>query len=285
MHIFEFVLNEYIDLEVDKRSPDLAEKPLVSGTVTPQTALGVVYISLIFSYILSIAFFFDIWSLIMLSLSFVFGAIYDIYGKRFAGSDFTLALWIFFFCLFGASIQSIDFTGVLYLVAGLGFFQILFNNAIEGGLKDADHDAAAGAKTLAHTLGVRVYGKKLSIPKTFKVSSYSIKIAHIFLILLLIYIGIIKIKDIIDIVQIILIILLISLVLFTLHRFLSFQIFRRDKLKRIFSVHEIATYYMAPIILLQLIGLYAVIFLLLLPLFWYMGLNMILYGRPLEPRV
>jgi 4-hydroxybenzoate polyprenyltransferase len=147
MHIFEFVLNEYIDLEVDKRSPDLAQKPLVSGTIAPQAALAVVFISLILSYILTIVFFFDIWPLILLSLSFGFGAIYDIYGKRFAGSDFTLALWIFGFCLFGASIQTIEFTGILYLVAGLGFFQILFNNAIEGGLKDADHDAAAGAKT------------------------------------------------------------------------------------------------------------------------------------------
>jgi hypothetical protein len=73
--------------------------------------------------------------------------------------------------------------------------------------------------------------------------------------------------------------------LFTLQKFLNQQEFRRDKLKRIFSVHEIATYYVAPIILLQLIGAFAVVFLLLLPLFWYMGLNLILYGRPLEPRV
>jgi 4-hydroxybenzoate polyprenyltransferase len=287
MHIFEFVLNEYIDLEVDKRSPDLAEKPLVSGTIAPQASLVVVFTSLILSYILLIIFFFDIgfWSMILLSLSFGFGAIYDIHGKRFAGSDFTLALWIFLFCLFGASIQSIEFTGVLYLVAGLGFFQILFNNAIEGGLKDADHDAAAGAKTLAHTLGARVQDGKLIIPNTFKFSSYSIKLGHISLIILLIYVGAFRIRELYDIIQLILIIILIFIIFYTLQRFLSLKDFRRDKLKRIFSIHEIATYYLAPIILLQIIGIFAVLFLLLLPLFWYMGLNLILYGRPLEPRV
>ena len=129
MHIFVFVLNEYIDLDVDRLSPDLSKKPLVSGTITPKAALAVAFIALIISYIIFFIYFFNLWALIFLTLSVEFGAIYDIKGKRFAGSDFTLALWIFFFCLFGASIVSTEFSGVLYLIAGLGFFQILFNNS------------------------------------------------------------------------------------------------------------------------------------------------------------
>jgi len=285
MHIFEFVLNEYVDIEVDKLSPDLAEKPLVKGTVSPAAALAVVFGALILTYILTILFFFNLWTLIFITLSFEFGAIYDIHGKRFAGSDVTLGLWIFFFCLFGASIVSVEFTGLLYLVAGLGFFQIFFNNAVEGGIKDADHDAVGGARTLAYVMGVRVKNGKLTIPNAFKLVSYAIKLSHISIIIIIIYISVFKISNLMDYIHLFLILILIIIILSTLHSFINEIEFKRNKLKRIFSIHEIATYYLAPIILLQLLGIVPVLCLLILPLGWYIFLNLILYGKPLEPRV
>lgn len=288
MHIFEFVLNEYIDLEVDRLSPDLVEKPLVKGSVSLAGALALVIGAVIFAYILTIYFFFNIWTLLFLTLAFEFGAIYDIHGKRFAGSDFSLAFWIFFFCLFGASIVSIEFTGLLFLVAGLGFFQILFNNAIEGGLKDSDHDAVGGAHTLAHSLGVNVKDGKLIITNTFRFASYAIKLCHLSIILLIIYFvkpSVIAFNSIWNYLHLFIIVVLIFVILFTLHRFLNQVEFRRDKLKRIFSIHEIATYYLAPIILLQILGLLTAVILLFLPLIWYILLNLILYGKPLEPKV
>jgi 4-hydroxybenzoate polyprenyltransferase len=288
MHIFEFVLNEYIDLEVDRLSPDWAEKPLVKGTVSLNAALGLVFGAMIISYILTIIFFFNFWTLLLLTLAFEFGAIYDIHGKRFAGSDFTLAFWIFFFCLFGASIVSIQFTGPLFLVAGLGFFQILFNNAIEGGLKDADHDAVGGAHTLAHALGVKVRSGKIILPGTFKFASYSIKLCYICLIILIIYFSkppIIVLDSVWGYLQLFIIIIFIFIIFSTLHVFLNQVEFDRDKLKRIFSMHEISTYYIVPIILLQLLGLFSVLILLLIPLIWYILLNLTLYGKPLEPKV
>ena len=285
MHIFEFVLNEYMDVEVDKRSPDLAGKPLVKGTISMGAALAVVMIALVFSYLLTLLYFFQLWTLILLTIAFEFGAIYDIYGKRFPGSDFTLALWIFMFCLFGASIVSTDFTPLLYLVAGLGFFQILFNNAVEGGIKDADHDAVAGARTLAHALGVSVENKKLKIPVIFKFVSYAIKLGHLSLVVLILYHLPLQINDILDVFQFIMIVLLILIILYTLQKFLNQVEFRRDKLKRIFSVHEIATFFLVPTLLWQLLGHVIAATILFLPLIWYLILNLILYGRPLEPKV
>ena len=285
MHIFEFVLNEYIDVDVDRRAPDLVKKPLVAGTISMTTALVIVFGAILLSFIFTFLFFLNIWTVLFLTLSFVFGAIYDIHGKRFVGSDFTLALWIFFFCLFGASIISIQFTGELYLIAGLGFFQILFNNAVEGGIKDADHDALAGAKTLANALGVRVKKGKLVLPGTFKLASYAIKLGFISLIIILVYVSIIKIRSFLDNFLLLTIILLIFIIFYTLHKFLNIIEFHRGRLKRIFSIHEIATFYLTPILLLQLLGFEIVLFLLILPLAWYMALNVILYGRLLEPQV
>ncbi len=285
MHIFEFVLNEYMDVDVDRRSPDLAGKPLVKGTISKNSALGVVIVSVALSYILTMLFFFDLWTLMFLTIAFGFGSVYDIHGKRFAGSDFTLALWIFFFCLFGASIVSVKFTPLLYLVAGLGFFQIVFNNAIEGGLKDADHDATAGAHTMAHALGVRVKKQKLIITDTFKVAAYSIKLGHLALVVMIVYLSTVQITDILGYIQLAMILLLIAIILYTLQKFLNQVEFRRDELKRIFSVHEIATFFLAPILLLPLLGITTVLCLMALPLIWYIALNLILYGKPLEPRV
>ncbi len=285
MHIFEFVLNEYIDVDVDRLSPDLAEKPLVKGSISISTALYIAFGAMILSYVLTIIFFFDVWVLIMLTLAYLFGAIYDIHGKRFAGSDFTLAPWIFFFCLFGASVVSNQFTGVIYLVAGLGFFQILFNNAVEGGIKDADHDWYAGAHTLANKFGVTVRKGALIIPKTFKFASYAIKIGHIILAVILVILLDIRLANFIDLIYIIIIILLILIIFSTLHTFLNETDFNREKLKHIFSVHEIATFYLATILLLPLIGFIAVLGILLLPLIWYIVLNLMLYGKPLAPRV
>ena len=212
MHIFEFVLNEFIDVDVDRLSPDLAEKPLVKSSISLNAALAVIFGSMILSFVLTFLFFFDIWVLIMLSLAFEFGAIYDIHGKRFAGSDFSLAFWIFFFCLFGASVVSNQYTGILFLVAGMGFFQILFNNAVEGGIKDADHDWSAGAHTLAHSFGVKVRNKKLIIPPAFKVASYIIKLGSIVLIIFLIIQINFNLTNIYDYLRYILVILLILII-------------------------------------------------------------------------
>ena len=46
-HIFGFVLNDYIDIRIDKHSDELSERPLVSGTITPGKALAFTMFGLI----------------------------------------------------------------------------------------------------------------------------------------------------------------------------------------------------------------------------------------------
>jgi 4-hydroxybenzoate polyprenyltransferase len=292
MHIFIFVLNEYIDVDIDRLSPDLTEKPLVKGSVSMKGAAAVIIISFVLTYILTIFFFLRFWAIITLTLSFVFGAIYDIYGKKFPGSDFVLALWIFWFCLFGASTLTSDnpfeLPTLIYIVAGLGFMQIIFNNAVEGGIKDVDHDHLGGAKTLATVMGVKVKRGKLSLSASFKGFTWGLKIVHIALFLTLFLMPDLDLwgfepfyKSLI----IIFILLLIIAIFYTTYRFINIGKFDRSKLKRIFSIHEISTYFIVPIILIPLLGIIVAIGLLLLPLIWFIFLNLGLYGSPLEPRV
>jgi len=294
MHIFIFVLNEYIDVDIDRLSPDLSEKPLVKGSVSMQGALAVVITSVSLTYILTFIYFLDLWVIVALTLSHICGVIYDVWGKKFPGSDFVLAGWIFWFCIYGAcvadtSLSLLELPLIIYIIAGLGFTQIVFNNAVEGGLKDVDHDHIGDARTLATVLGVKVKKGKLKVSTEFRVFTWSIKIFHIILFLSLF------INPDLDfwgyepfyaqLILLILIFILIGVIFATTYRFLNFTKFDRSKLKRVFSIHEISTYFIVPLILLPLIGIWISIGLLLLPLVWFIALNLVLYGKPLEPQV
>ncbi|MEM2899321.1 MAG: UbiA family prenyltransferase [Thermoplasmata archaeon] len=52
VHIYWFVLNEYADIEVDRKSKDLAGKPLVSGAISPNSALAFLLCALACSFLL-----------------------------------------------------------------------------------------------------------------------------------------------------------------------------------------------------------------------------------------
>jgi 4-hydroxybenzoate polyprenyltransferase len=294
MHIFIFVLNEYIDIDIDRLSPDLSEKPLVKQSVSMQGALIVILTSVSLTYLLTILFFPAFWVLVILTISHVCGVVYDVYGKKFPGSDFVLAGWIFWFCIFGAcaadlSINPFELPLILYIISGLGFMQIVFNNAVEGGLKDVDHDHIGDARTLATVMGVKVKKGLLSVSPSFKMFTWSIKIIHIILFLSLFFnpdLDFWQYEPFISQVTILLLIsALIAVIFFTTYRFLNFKTFDRSKLKRIFSIHEISTYFIVPLILVPILGLPISIGLLVLPLIWFICLNLILYGKPLEPRV
>jgi 4-hydroxybenzoate polyprenyltransferase len=294
MHIFIFVLNEYIDVDIDRLSPDLSEKPLVKRSVSMQGALTVIFISVSLTYVITLFFYPALWIILILTISHICGVIYDVYGKKFPGSDFVLAGWIFWFCIFGAiaadlSLNPLELPVIIYIIAGLGYMQIVFNNAVEGGLKDVDHDHIGDARTLATVLGVKAKKGKLSVSSNFMIFTWSIKIVHIALFLSLFFNSDLDFWQFepfyIKIILLTFILLLIIVIFFTIYRFLNFKTFDRSKLKRIFSIHEISTYFIVPLILIPLLGWQISLGLLFLPLLWFICLNLILYGKPLEPQV
>jgi len=284
-HIYGFVLNEYVDVEVDKKSIDLKKKPLVSGSITNTQALFIVIISILCGYALIVFFYRSIYTVTFFSIALLFSGLYDIYGKRIVGMDFVLAGGFFFICLMGASTISIDFNNLVYLVCLVYFFQILYNNAVEGGLKDVDHDGIGGAKTLALAMSVNVKSGDLQITKSFAGFAYGVRFIFFGL---LVFLGSQNQLDIWSdkhIFQIIIIVFLTMIFFGTLHRFLKNVKFDRGRLKRLFSFHEMTSYFMLIIVLSPLFDLWITLALLLLPAVWYLVFNIFLYGKILEPRV
>lgn len=285
-HVYGFVLNEYVDIDVDKKSKDLNKKPLISGIVPKNHALFIAFSSCISGFILTIYFFMDVFSLLFLIFAFIFGSIYDFYGKKIPGLDFVLGVSFFFICLMGASTISSDFTIVTYIVCSIYFIHISFNNSVEGGLKDVDHDYLAGAKTLATVLGVFVQNGRLKVTKKFIAFSYFLKFIFIFLIILLCIqpeINLFNFEK--NFLQIILIILLSAATFFIMYKFLYLSIFDRSKLIKLYSLHEMFSYFLLIISLSLLIELWPTIFLIFLPFIWYILFNFILFGKFLQPQV
>jgi len=285
-HVYGFVLNEYIDIEVDKKSIDLKKKPLISGIIPKKHALFITIISGFFACFLTIFFFRSVLPISFLVFALILGGIYDIFGKKIPSLDLVLGLGFFFICLMGASTISGNFTMLIYLVCFIYFIHISFNNSVEGGLKDVDHDYLAGAKTLATIMGVSVQNTGLKVTKKFAAFSYFLKIIFIILIVLLCIqpeLNLFNYEK--NMIQIILIAFFSVVVFFTMYKFLSLSTFDRSKLKKLFSVHEMSSFFVLIISLSPLIELWPTLILVFLPFIWYILFNFILYGKFLQPQV
>ena len=285
-HIYGFVLNEYIDIDVDKKSSDLKKKPLISGIVPKSHALFIALFSAVFACILTFFFFFAVLPILFLIFALIFGGIYDIFGKKIPGSDFILGLGLFFLCLMGASTMNYGYSTLVYIVCFIYFVHISFNNSVEGGLKDVDHDHLAGAKTLATRMGVSVENGILIVTKKFTGFSFILKCVFICLIVLLCFqpeINLFNYEK--NLLQMILILFFSVIMIFTMYKFLHINKFDRSKLKKLFSLHEMSSYFLFIISLSPVIGLWPTVFLIFFPSLWYTLFNFILYGRFLQPQV
>lgn len=180
--IYGFILNDYADVELDRLSKELKGKPLVDGTIGLKTAVFVCFICVMLAFF----FLFLLWygkpldefkfiALISIILAGILGSTYDIYGKKFVGSDFLVAISMAFIFLLGATSFGAPVT-ITWIIFILTFNQILHMNVIENGIKDADHDYLMGVKNIALVSGVKVEGDNLYIPLRFKAFGMGIRL-------------------------------------------------------------------------------------------------------------
>jgi len=285
-HICGFVLNDYADIEVDKKSADLTKKPLVSGAVPKEHALIFAISAGVGTYILALIFFFSIFTFFLLTMAILLGGIYDFYGKKILGvSDFIIAGSLAFIFLFGASTSSMYLTTIVYLIGLAIFFGIVFANAIEGGLKDVDHDYLSGAKTLATALGVKVRDGCILYTNQFKAFAYWVVAMCFGFGLLISFQPEINLWRY-DYLKPGVVIFFLVVIILAIYKLLHLQLFDRKKIKRLYAVINSAAGVVLLLMVYPLIGgLVITLILLVLPITWYIVFNIILYGKPLQPEV
>ncbi|MFO8051503.1 MAG: UbiA family prenyltransferase [Thermoplasmatota archaeon] len=290
-HAWGFSLNEIMDLEVDSCSGIHPHKPLVSGRISKRIAHLISTTALIISLASFLAASYMESGYIVLTLALVVGAtvagaIYDIRGKNFPLSDIFVGGWLFFLVLASASASAGTggFVTAVWAAAVLGALHLVFNNSVEGGLKDTEGDRRAGVRSLAVLLGVRSRGSKVLIPPAFR--AWGMTLRGVFIILAAVFSYLISVREgwgswVVVVVSVWGVFLFAHSLLFLR----TGERHPRKKMIRTFSVHEVLSFGLSLLVVAPAVGILGAVFLLVLSLVWFMVMNRIMYGTSISPKV
>jgi 4-hydroxybenzoate polyprenyltransferase len=295
VHVFGEILNDYMDYDIDKANIELSKKPLVSGDISKRGALIFMLISLLVLIVIMAFSQFNILSLLMFIIAALSGILYQLISKKWLHSAIFLAVWAFFIILFGGVYAGrydtlLDVPALVYIICILGFFQLWINTAVLGHLKDVKNDGECGIQTFPIRFGVKVNGKgktpKLIIPMNFRLLVLIIQSIN----LIVAFIPIIFYKNFYDgDVNIFLLffglVLLSIMVMGSQIKIMWHKLFERNKLMRMMAIREIATYFLAIVLIAPLIGWVLVLFFILLPLIWFPLTNLVFSGNPMQPQI
>jgi len=285
--VYGFVLNDYADIELDKLVDVLHKKPLVSGDVSKKGAL----ITTIFLMLLAFLFISILWygltidiykimAILCIVIAGFLGSIYDLYGKRIIGSDFLVALSVSFIFLFGA--LSFGKPNVItWIIFVLTFNNLLYMNAIQNGIKDADHDYKMGVNNIALNSGVKVRGENLFIPPVFKAFGMGIRLFSAGLL----FVPFIFFNYDFYLWQIIILAVFTVIFLFISTRLLNMKTFDRNKIRKIIGVQSFLRYSLVPIMLISFIGVWYSLILIIFPILWYIIFTPFLGEKLFKPRM
>ena len=157
-HIFAYVLNDVIDLPIDRTQALRQTDPLVRGTIRPWQALAVAVVQIPLTIPLTMWLGGGVAADVALLAGFAGLTIYNLWGKRNRVPPITDAVqgiaWgslaIYAAYALGGAPNVLTWVVAAY---GAGF--ILLINGIHGGLRDIGNDLVSGARTTAIFFGAR----------------------------------------------------------------------------------------------------------------------------------
>ncbi len=292
-HVYGFVINDLVDIKVDKLSNELFARPLVSGSISRKKAAYFAIACMIASFVVSILFYKELVSYVLLIsiliFAYILATIYNFASKKYPGMDFFVAGAIFFLILFGAatatkSVEQLFSNPLTWIVALIGTLQVLFMNMFNGAIKDIDHDEKGLANTLAIRLGAKTRKGVITLPTSFKTVGYAVELTRSFLIFLpfLFLTPFNQIGEIAILLRIAILLMLTIITLFSIHKLFSIKTFDRDHIRKWIGIIVIVMYATTPIMLSSL-KLYFILVAFVPPL-WFISSNIVLHGTVLEPK-
>ena len=289
-HAWGFSLNEILDRDLDSKAGYLSHKPLVSGRVSPKLAWSVSISFLVLSFALMVGAALIgagniVIVLALLSLSTISGSAYNLLGKRIPFSDVFVGAWFGLLILSGASAAGISsiYLPIVSLIALVSGIHLLFNNMIEGGMKDAEDDRRSGVRNFAVVSGVSCQKRIYSLPNSFILMGMALRFVFIIGVLVLALLTANK-SDNYDVMP--------FTAAFSILVFAQSITFLRTTVKMprrrlliSFSVHEISSYSLSVLALWTIIGPALFVIAILFPALWFFVLNRVLFKGPLVPGV
>jgi hypothetical protein len=154
-------------------------------------------------------------------------------------------------------------------------------NAIENGIKDADHDYKMGVKNIALSSGVKVKGHTISIPNGFKAFSLGIR----FFSVALLFSPYLLFDYTYSVWQLGILALAIVIVLYFSVKLLSIHLFKRNTIRKYIAAQSFIRYALVPLMLLPMIGIQHAIVLILFPVIWYIVFASLIKEKLFRPRM
>lgn len=171
-HVYAYVLNDVVDLWVDRTEPLRADSPLVRGDLSRRQALMLAAVQVPLAFALAWAGQFGAAARGALAVAFVAMTLYDLYGKRcpwplltdaVQGVGWCALLWM------GAAVEATAPLGAAQAVGWLCayvFLCVMLVNGVHGALRDLANDRARGANTTAAWFGARAgVGTAVIVPR------------------------------------------------------------------------------------------------------------------------
>jgi 4-hydroxybenzoate polyprenyltransferase len=154
-HIFIYVLNDVVDLPIDRYEPRRASSPLVRGKIRPEQALAIALAQVPIALGLTAMLGGDVRALGAFAAGLVLGAAYDWWGKRARVPMLTDTLQGFAWAalaLWAAALVG-SWTPLTGVVALFVVMAIVMINGIHGALRDLANDVRCGARSTAIFMG------------------------------------------------------------------------------------------------------------------------------------
>ena len=286
-HIFTFVQNDYYDMEIDKKSKYVIDRPLASGEISKKNVFIIILFSFIISMVLAVLFFFTIPSFFVLLLSFFLVTLYNKYSKKISGMEYVLGTGVFTYGIFGALTVSTNISALAVIISLVGFMQWLFSVGISANLKDVEYDSKLGIKTTPIIFGVKAADNKLEKPLLFRGYAYSIKITHIMIASLPFLLGYTSIVVFNLPIPFMLFLILLIVLLYTTFGILSAPLAKRETMLRYGGVHEGFALLLIPIVLMSYlienIDVLPTLLLITLMIVWPLFSLRLLFGKKMIP--
>ncbi len=180
-HVFAYVLNDVVDLHLDRSEPQRSRDPLVRGKVGVPAALALALAQPPIALWIALRIGADGTALLSLCAAFAAVAAYDLWGKRCAVPpliDLVQALGWAALASFGAACVGQPGARVAALCGAVVAY-VLLVNAVHGGVRDLANDAARGARTTPIYLGARVAHGAVTLPMRLVAYALTLHVALI----------------------------------------------------------------------------------------------------------
>ena len=178
-HCYSYVLNDVIDLPLDRTQSLRAESPLVRGVIRPGQALAFALFQPSVALLITAGLGGEARTYAALSAGFALMTLYNLWGKRASLPPVTDviqgAAWgalVFY----GAGMQAGSMPGLTINLFAFVVVYIVLINGVHGSLRDLSNDLAWGMRSTAILLGARPRsGGRVAIPGRLRLYAWTLQ--------------------------------------------------------------------------------------------------------------